>query len=294
MILILGAGRLAQRIQNGDPEIFVASRQHLNVVESRDVAKYLSHAATAGIRVVVNTAANTNVGAVEVDRASGTNSVGPGIVALACAAYGLKLIHISTDYVFGGGGVKGPYRASDRPFPLQHYGRSKLLGEWATAFLPGTVIVRIGWIFGPEYPLNAAMLAATAANRLDQRLRDNSHEELSFDIWNDILGTPTFVGEAARMVRALAKVRAHYEGELLDLPPIVHVSSGEKPISWYEFLKNDYPLITPGSSPPTLRRPRVGGLVPTEWGRTASYETMLGMFREELSAGLKSLGPTSL
>lgn len=286
MILIVGGGRLAKRIRGKDPEIFIASHQHLNVCNGRDVQEYLSRAAMAGVTVVINCAANTSVGAVELDRASGTNSVGPGLIALACETYGLKLIQISTDYVFGGG-VVGPYTASDRPFPVQHYGRSKLLGEWATAFCGNTVIVRIGWIFGPEYPRNAVMLAATAVKRYSEWSDKGSREPLNFDIWSDIVGTPTHVAEAARVIRRMAKARVHWVDADLGIPKIVHVSSGEAPISWYDFLKESFPLITPGSAPPDLRRPRVGGLVPTMWGVTEPYKVMLEQFKAEIWQSLK-------
>jgi dTDP-4-dehydrorhamnose reductase len=101
--------------------------------------------------IVINTAAFTHVDRAEAesDAAFALNTEGATAIASACAMQRLPLIHISTDYVFGG--VKTtPFAEGDIPAPLNVYGRSKLLGERRVAALcPNHIIVRTSWLHSP-------------------------------------------------------------------------------------------------------------------------------------------------
>lgn len=72
-------------------------------------------------------------------------------MARACAAAGARLIHISTDYVFGGDTDRGPgrpYELDDPADPVNVYGASKLDGERAVAeALPTATVVRTSWVY---------------------------------------------------------------------------------------------------------------------------------------------------
>ena len=71
---------------------------------------------------------------------------------MACRRLGIKLIHLSTDYVFDGA-KPGPYVEWDRTEPLSVYGRSKLLGEeWVRQQCPDHFIVRTAWLYGLPGP----------------------------------------------------------------------------------------------------------------------------------------------
>lgn len=65
------------------------------------------------------------------------NAAGTAYVAHACAAAGCGLLYPSTDYVFDGSGT-APHPVTERPAPLNVYGRSKLLGEQAAQAVPAT------------------------------------------------------------------------------------------------------------------------------------------------------------
>lgn len=65
---------------------------------------------------------------------------------MSAAKEGMKIIYISTDYVFDG--RKGLYSESDVPVPINYYGLTKLVGEEITRSLEGTVI-RVSAVFGP-------------------------------------------------------------------------------------------------------------------------------------------------
>jgi dTDP-4-dehydrorhamnose reductase len=102
-----------------------------------------------GPDVVINTAAYTDVDRAEdePDRAFQINAEGAREVAAACAALGVPIIQISTDYVFDGS-LSGTY-AEDAPVaPLGIYGRSKLAGEeQVRAANPRHMILRTAWVY---------------------------------------------------------------------------------------------------------------------------------------------------
>jgi dTDP-4-dehydrorhamnose reductase len=73
---------------------------------------------------------------------------GSAAVATAAADAGARLVHLSTDVVFGGGAGR-PYREDDPPDPLSDYGRAKAEAERRVAAAdPGAVIVRTSLIYG--------------------------------------------------------------------------------------------------------------------------------------------------
>ena len=117
-------------------------------------------------RLVVHTAAMTDVDACEKDPASARrmNAEAAGTLAAACAGAGAVLLAISTDYVFDGASPV-PYRESDAPNPISLYGCSKLEGEQGALSLASRVmIVRVSGLFGPArdnfVSLTARRLAA--------------------------------------------------------------------------------------------------------------------------------------
>lgn len=103
--------------------------------------------------VFINPAAITSLEACEDDPrlAMRVNSAAPGKIALWAAARGVRMIHFSTDYVFGGqqAGLRSEMEKAE---PLQVYGRSKLAGERAVLAHPGNLVLRVSWVFGPEKP----------------------------------------------------------------------------------------------------------------------------------------------
>ena len=104
--------------------------------------------------VVINAAAATRVDDLESDPdgALRVNALGPRNLAVACRRLGIKLIHLSTDYVFDGA-KPGPYVEWDTTGPLSVYGRSKLLGEeWVRQQCPDHFIVRTAWLYGVPGP----------------------------------------------------------------------------------------------------------------------------------------------
>jgi dTDP-4-dehydrorhamnose reductase len=145
--------------------------------------------------VVINCAAYTNVDGAEAepDAAFAINATGPENLAHTCARVGARLVHISTDYVFGGQEPGRRYEVDDQTGPLSVYGKSKLAGDLAVlAVLPDAQIVRTSWVYtgGGGSDFVAVMRRLAATDRV-------------IDVVADQSGSPTFAGD---LVAALLQV----------------------------------------------------------------------------------------
>lgn len=102
--------------------------------------------------LVLNCAAYTQVDACESDRdkAWHVNAIGPRLLAETATQRGLRLVHISTDYVFDGARTPpGSYHEKDRTNPISHYGASKWAGERAVLEVcPEAIVLRTAWLYG--------------------------------------------------------------------------------------------------------------------------------------------------
>jgi dTDP-4-dehydrorhamnose reductase len=151
--LVLGAGGLAggaiaARLETVFPGTIAATRAELDVTDGfRLEAEFERLRPT----VIINAAAISDAGACEVDpdAAGRVNTEGAANVARACAAAGVRLVHLSSVAVFDGA-YAGPYVESDRPEPRSVLGRTRRAGETRIEEAGGSpLIVRTGWLFGP-------------------------------------------------------------------------------------------------------------------------------------------------
>ena len=104
--------------------------------------------------LMINCAAQTNVDRCETEREEAflINAKAPAVLAKICAERQVRLIHISTDYVFDGEGGE-PYAEDDAANPVSVYGESKKEGEELVLAAGGrSLVVRVSWVFGPERP----------------------------------------------------------------------------------------------------------------------------------------------
>ena len=190
-ILVTGAaGQLGRELQLTAPpgvDCVALSRDALDICDPAAIRPRLD---TLAPRCVINAAAYTAVDQAESEpaRARLVNAEGPAVLAQACAASGIRLVHVSTDFVFDGSSGT-PYGPDARPAPLGEYGRSKLLGEQAVAAAGGQfVVVRTGWVysrFGGNFVLTMLRLMA-------------QREALS--VVCDQVGTPTWARGLARFL----------------------------------------------------------------------------------------------
>lgn len=152
-ILITGArGQLGQdctRVLGANHRVHACGSADLDITSPEQVRSSFRQVQPD---LVVNCAAYTAVDRCETDQENcrRVNAAGPEIIATACADAGVKLIHISTDYVFDGAKtVPVPYTEYDQPGPASEYGRSKLAGEeLIRAILQNHIILRTAWLYG--------------------------------------------------------------------------------------------------------------------------------------------------
>jgi dTDP-4-dehydrorhamnose reductase len=146
--------------------------------------------------LVVNAAAYTAVDAAEDDAEAAyrANRDGPGALAQLCAAAGVPLIHISTDYVFDG--AKGvPYVETDATAPTGVYGASKLAGEQEVlAVWAHTTVLRTSWVYAPTGKNFVRTMLRVGAER--DRLR----------VVADQRGCPTTAADLAAAILAIASL----------------------------------------------------------------------------------------
>ena len=172
-----------------------------------------------GIDTLVNCAAYTNVDAAEdnYELAERLNAGAVENLAVVMKEVGGRLIHISTDYVFGKEPYNTPCREDQQGTPTGVYGLTKLHGEQAI-LRSGVrhVIIRTAWLYS-EYGKNfvKTMLRLTA-------------EKPSLKVVFDQVGTPTYAGDLADAILAVAAVGG---------PDGIYHFSNEGVCSWYDFTK---------------------------------------------------------
>ncbi|MEZ9597025.1 dTDP-4-dehydrorhamnose reductase [Shewanella sp. 10N.261.52.F9] len=146
--------------------------------------------------VVVNCAAYNAVDLAEIEESTALdiNANGPKLLAQACFIRRIKLIHISTDFVFDGELIH-PYTEQDVPLPLSVYGGSKLKGEsWVNEILgSNAIIIRTSWL----YSCKGTNFVKTMQNLFQVK------ERLS--VIDDQRGSPTWCEALAVVIFKLVK-----------------------------------------------------------------------------------------
>jgi dTDP-4-dehydrorhamnose reductase len=126
-------------------------------------------------------------------------------------------VHVSTDYVFAGDGVR-PYEVGDTPDPRSAYGRTKLAGELAVReLLPdSSYVVRTAWVYG-----------GTGANFVKTMVRLQGERD-TVSVVDDQRGSPTWSADLARALVELARSKP--------APGIYHCTGGGD-TTWFGFTR---------------------------------------------------------
>jgi dTDP-4-dehydrorhamnose reductase len=210
-----------------DDDVVAAHRDRVDLADEAGtrtaVRSWLAAATAAGRRpVLINAAAYTAVDAAETDEAAAlvVNGAAPGWLAEELAGAG-RLVHVSTDYVFGGAVPRGttprPYRTDDEPVPRTAYGRTKLAGERAVTAVGGdALVVRTAWVF-----------AAHGRNFLRTMADLATAGEEPVAVVDDQIGTPTYAHDLARglVAAALSPARG-----------VLHATNGGR-TTWWGFAR---------------------------------------------------------
>jgi dTDP-4-dehydrorhamnose reductase len=195
-VLVTGRdGQLARGLLEAadgvDVRVTAVGRPELDVADERSVAAAISRRRAD---IVVNAAAYTAVDKAESEPAAAhaVNAMGAEHVARACAAQGIPIIHISTDYVFDGA-KPDPYVEDDATCPVNVYGQTKLEGEQrVAAACKRHVVLRTAWVHSPW-----------GANFVKTMLRLATTRP-SIGVVGDQQGSPTYAPHLAAVVLAVA------------------------------------------------------------------------------------------
>ena len=226
---------------------------------------------------VIHCAAYTAVDAAEdnVELCRKVNAEGTRNIAKVCKALDIKMMYISTDYVFNGEGLR-PWEPDDHREPLNVYGLTKYEGEIAVEQnLEKYFIVRIAWVFG----VNGKNFIKTML-RLGQ-------ERGAVSVVNDQIGSPTYTYDLSKLLVAMIQTDKYGR----------YHATNEGLCSWYEFACEifrqagmDEVKVTPVDSfafPVKAKRPsnsRLNKDKLTENGfeRLPAWQDALGRYLEEL------------
>ena len=165
------------------------------------------------IDLIVNCAAYTNVDKAEEDEATAQKINADALVVLG--SQGVKVIHISTDYVFSGD-EHVPCRESDPVAPRTAYGRTKYMGEKnLLAACPEAVILRTAWLY------------STYGNNFVKTMIRLGQEKEKLGVVFDQIGTPTYAADLAWAIFTVIETPAWHPG--------VYHFTNEGVCSWYDF-----------------------------------------------------------
>jgi len=220
-VLVTGAnGQLGSEIQNNTHRIsnyYFSDADSLDITDAQAIRAFVQQHA---INLIVNCAAYTNVDKAEDDcaTAEAINHTAVAHLASVCKEFQLPLIHISTDYVFGGT-KNTPYRETDATQPLGVYGRTKLAGEQAIQNSGiEHLIIRTSWLYSLRF-----------GNNFVKTIQRLSGERPQLKVVADQVGTPTNAADLADFI-VQAIENAWYRGKR----EVYHFSN-EGVCSWYDF-----------------------------------------------------------
>ena len=190
-----------------------------NELDLTDVEKLEEFIVKNSVTILINCAAFTNV-----ENAEGASLEAHRLnhdvvtdLAKLSLKHGFKIVHISTDFVFGGEQSK-PYDENSKANPLNVYGQSKSLGEQSLLEItPDNLIIRTAWFYS-EYGNNFVKTIIRLAGEKD-----------SLNVVTDQVGTPTYANDLAELIMDII-----LNNKINSMSGIYHYSN-EGVASWYDF-----------------------------------------------------------
>jgi len=182
----------------------------LDITDRKAVAAYV---AANAIDLIVNCAAYTNVDKAEDDEATALKINAEALSVLG--SQGVKVIHVSTDYVFSGD-EHVPCRETDKAAPRTAYGRTKYEGEkQLLAVCPEAVILRTAWLY------------SSFGNNFVKTMIKLGKERKELGVVFDQIGTPTYAADLAWAIFTVIECPVWHPG-------IYHFTN-EGVCSWFDF-----------------------------------------------------------
>ena len=218
-VLVTGAnGQLGSELRLvASADYIFTDIEELDICSEERVAEFVER---NKIDTIINCAAYTNVECAEQEPevAERVNTTAVAILAKVAKRHNARLIHVSTDYVFGGEEFNIPIAENAMPAPLGVYGRTKLLGERAIEESGCSyVIIRTSWLYSTYGKNFVKTILRLASER----------EELR--VVSDQIGSPTYARDLAKVIAQICDSVTFEDG-------IYHYSN-RGAISWYDFAR---------------------------------------------------------
>ncbi len=170
--------------------------------------------------VIINCGAYTAVDKAEVEQelANTINHLSIGRISNYTKENKVKLIHISTDYVFDGTSST-PLKEESKTHPINTYGETKRLGELACLENnPESIIIRTSWVY------------SKFGNNFVKVMQKLMSEKDSISVVNDQIGSPTYAKDLAEAIIKILNSKKWIPG--------IYNYSNEGEISWFDFAKD--------------------------------------------------------
>ena len=222
-ILVTGSnGQLGSEIRDlsnkYDYNFFFTCRDDLDIANEEDVKNYIE---TNNIKIIINCAAYTAVDKAEEDKlnADKINNLAVKNLAQIAKEKNIKLVHVSTDYVFDGTNHK-PYTEDDVTNPNGVYGKTKLDGENAMQDInpKNSIIIRTSWVY------------SSFGNNFVKTMLRLGKERDELGVIFDQVGTPTYARDLAECI---LDILPNIKNEKVS----IYNYSNEGVLSWYDFAK---------------------------------------------------------
>jgi len=222
-ILVTGSsGQLGSEIKELSKDysynLFFTTRSELDIINEEDIKKFVND---NNINTIINCAAYTAVDKAEEDKVNAdlVNRKALKKLAKISKDNNIKLIHISTDYVFDGKAHK-PYIEEQQTNPNSVYGQTKLDGELEMIKInpSNSIIIRTSWVY------------SSFGNNFVKTMIRLGKEKDSLGVIFDQVGTPTYAKDLAKTI---LDIIPNIKNEKIE----IYNYSNEGVLSWYDFAK---------------------------------------------------------
>lgn len=186
-----GSGQLARALTEASAlsanRYTAVGHTRLDITDAEAVERYMAKNPTD---IIVNCAAYTDVEQAERDAATAMSVNATAVAALSDAAHrhGAKLIHISTDFVFGADGRTRPYTEHNPISPLNVYGSTKAAGERKAMRYDDAIVIRTSWLYSPW------------GRNFCRTILSLAHSRERIEVVDDQIGSPTYAPDLAEAI----------------------------------------------------------------------------------------------
>jgi dTDP-4-dehydrorhamnose reductase len=280
-VLVTGSnGQLGSELRDlvSDEYFYFTDKNTLDIANKSAIENFCKE---NDINTIVNCAAYTAVDKAQedIENADRINHLAVKYLAEVAKENSIKLVHISTDYVFDGTNYR-PYVESDATQPNGVYGSTKLAGEEAMKAInpKDSIIIRTSWVY-----------SSFGANFVKTMLRLGKERD-SLGVIFDQVGTPTYARDLAKTI---LEILPNIKSEKVE----IYNYSNEGVLSWYDFAKEIMKMakieckvdpIETKAYPTPARRPHYSLLNKAKIKETFTIE--IPYWKDSLDVCLKKMG----